>query len=44
MAQECMAIFERDKLPLVAGVEQVKLSVFVDNLVFTIWRRIARQA
>lgn len=23
MAQECMAIFERDKLPLVATVEQV---------------------
>lgn len=23
MAQECMGIFERDKLPLVANVEQV---------------------
>jgi syntaxin-binding protein 1 len=26
MAQECMSIFERDKLPLVAGVEQVHFS------------------
>ena len=27
MAQECMAIFERDKLPAVANVEQVRTSV-----------------
>jgi syntaxin-binding protein 1 len=26
MAQECMDIFERDKLPVVATVEQVRLS------------------
>jgi hypothetical protein len=26
MAQECMDIFQRDKLPLVAGIEQVTQS------------------
>jgi len=25
MAQDCMAIFERDKLPLIANIEQVGL-------------------
>jgi hypothetical protein len=34
MAQECMDIFERDKLPVVATVEQVCLMVEANTGVF----------
>jgi hypothetical protein len=29
MAEECMNIFERDKLPLVANVEQVQSRIYL---------------
>lgn len=32
MAQECMGIFERDKLPVVANVEQVSFVLFHSDI------------
>jgi hypothetical protein len=47
MAQECMSIFERDKLPLVANVEQVPFLLFALLLFpsfITLFPRIVRLA